>query len=143
MFVYFWLCWVFSAAGLFLKLQRAGLLSRPGARASHCGGFSCCGARALAITCSVISVHGLSCSEARGIFPDQGLNPSPALAGGLFTTESLGKPLWIHFIWNCLQHQRFFFFFFEGVGPIYLFFPFIACSFGVIAKNPLLLLFSR
>ena len=37
----------------------------------------------------------------------------------------------------------FFFFFFEGVGPIYLFFPFIACSFGVVAKNPLLLLFSR
>ena len=27
-----------------------------------------------------------------GIFPDQGSNLSPALAGGVFTTKSLGKP---------------------------------------------------
>ena len=60
--------------GLFLSCSEQ-LLSRPGARASHCGGFSCCRAQALASTHSVISVHGLSCSEARGIFPDQGLNP--------------------------------------------------------------------
>ena len=33
--------------------------------------------------------HGLSCSEAHGIFPDQGLNP--ALAGGFFTTEPPGR----------------------------------------------------
>ena len=38
-------------------------------------------------------VHRLSCSAARGIFPDQGLNPwYPALAGGFFTTGPLGKP---------------------------------------------------
>ena len=36
--------------------------------------------------------HRLSCCTARGIFPDQGLNPSPALAGGFFTTEPPGKP---------------------------------------------------
>ena len=52
-----------------------GVLSSRDVQASHCGGFSCCRARALASTHSVISVHGLSCSEARGIFPDQGLNP--------------------------------------------------------------------
>ena len=39
----------------------------------------------------------LSCSAACGIFPDQELNPSPALAGGFFfffffTTEPKGKP---------------------------------------------------
>ena len=42
--------------------------------------------------------HGLSCSAACGIFPDQGLNQSPALAGGFFTTEPPGKPLNILFM---------------------------------------------
>ena len=31
-----------------------------GARASHCGGFSCCGARALGVRASVVVVCGLS-----------------------------------------------------------------------------------
>ena len=40
---YFWLCWSFiTARGLSLVLCR-------GAQASHCGGFSCCGAQALGI----------------------------------------------------------------------------------------------
>ena len=58
-------------------------------RASHCGGFSCCRARALGAWASVVVahrlysagsvvvVHGLSCSVACGIFPDQGSNPCP------------------------------------------------------------------
>ena len=37
-------------------------------------------------------VHRLSCSEAFGIFLDQGLNMCPALAGRFFTTEPPGKP---------------------------------------------------
>ena len=60
-----------------------------GAWASHCGGFCCCGARALGAqasvvvarrlesTGSVVVVHGLSCFVACGFFPDQGLNPCP------------------------------------------------------------------
>ena len=51
---------------------------------SHCGGFSCCGAWALGaqasvvwLAGSVVVAHGLSCSTARGIFPDQGSNPCP------------------------------------------------------------------
>ena len=41
----------------------------------------------------MVVVHGLSCSAARGILPDQGSNPwSPALAGGFFTTGPPGKP---------------------------------------------------
>ena len=37
--------------------------------------------------------HGLSYSEACGIFPDKGLNPCPlALGGGFLTTAPLGKP---------------------------------------------------
>ena len=75
----------------FLQLRRAGATLRCGARASHCGGFSCCGARASGTRASVVValglqsagsvavVHGLSCSAARGIFPDQGSNPCPRL----------------------------------------------------------------
>ena len=40
-----------------------------------------------------VVMHGLSCSMACGIFPDQGLNVSPALAGRFFTPEPPGKPL--------------------------------------------------
>ena len=75
LFIYFWLCWVFVAArGLSLvavsggysllrcagfSLRRLLLLWSTGSRRA---GFSSCG-------------HGLSCSAACGIFPDQGSNP--------------------------------------------------------------------
>ena len=55
---------------------RAGATLSCGARASHCGGFSCCGARALGWD-----------------LPGPGLEPmSPALAGGFLTTAPPGKP---------------------------------------------------
>ena len=38
---------------------------------------------------SVVVAHGLSCSAACGIFPDQGSNP--ALAGGFLTTAPPGN----------------------------------------------------
>ena len=44
-------------------------------------------------TGSVVETHGLGCSLACGIFPNQGSKPlSPALAGGFFTTVPLVKP---------------------------------------------------
>ena len=81
--------------GLFCSCSEQGLLSSWGARASHCGGFSCCGAQALGpaglsswrhvssvveehglkSTGSVVVVHRLSCPTACGIFLDQGSNP--------------------------------------------------------------------
>ena len=46
-FFYFWVCWVFSALqGLSLVLASQATLHFS-AQASHCGGFSCCGAQAL------------------------------------------------------------------------------------------------
>ena len=64
-----------------------GLPSSCGARASYCDVFSCCQARALGCvgfsscgswesesTGSTVVVHGLSCSMACRIFPDQGWN---------------------------------------------------------------------
>ena len=48
---------------------------------------------------SVVVAHGLSCSAACGILPDQGSNPfSPALAGRLSTTVPPGKPLGLAFL---------------------------------------------
>ena len=43
----------------FLQLQRVGATLHCGARASHCGGFSCCGARSLGAWASVVVAHGL------------------------------------------------------------------------------------
>ena len=37
------------------------------ARASHCGGFSCCGARALGTWASVVVAHGLSSCGSRAL----------------------------------------------------------------------------
>ena len=61
----------------FLQLRWARATLRCCVQASHCGGFSCCGAWALGAWASVVVVHGLSCSTAWGIFPDQGSNPCP------------------------------------------------------------------
>ena len=47
------------------------------ARASHCGGFSCCRAQALVMRASIVVAHELNCSVACGIFPDQGSNLCP------------------------------------------------------------------
>ena len=72
--------------GLFATGGEQGLLSSCGAQASHCGGFSCCGALVLGSQASVFAapglqssgsvvvVHGLSCPAACGhvVFPDQG-----------------------------------------------------------------------
>ena len=70
----------------------------PLAQASSCDCFSCGDlgfsivAPRLWSTGSKVVAHGLSCSEAFEILLDQGLNPSPVLAGGFFTTELQGKP---------------------------------------------------
>ena len=60
LFTYFWLHWVFVLCTGFLQLRRAGTPLRCSARASHCSGFSCCGAWALGARASVVIAHGLS-----------------------------------------------------------------------------------
>ena len=71
LFIYFWLCWVFaSVRGLSLVAASGGHPS------SRCAGLS--PSRPLSRRAgSVVVAHGPSCSAARGIFPDQGLNPCP------------------------------------------------------------------
>ena len=58
--IYFWLRWVFVAAHGLSLVGRAGATLYCSARASHCGGFSCCGAQALGAWASVVVARGLS-----------------------------------------------------------------------------------
>ena len=69
---YFWLCWVFTAEGIFSLVEGWG--SSSCVHASHCGGFSC-GAQALGHVGSVV-MHKLSC-PLTWIVLDKGLNPCP------------------------------------------------------------------
>ena len=76
LFIYFWLCWVFvSVRGLSPVVESWGHSS------SRCAGLSL--SRPLVAehssrrASSVVVAHGLSCSMACGIFPDQGSNPCP------------------------------------------------------------------
>ena len=84
----------------FLQLWRAGATLRCGAQASHCSGFSCCGARALGARASVVVARRLSSYGAQAQFlysmwdlPGPGIEPVyPALADGFSTTAPPGKP---------------------------------------------------
>ena len=77
LFIYLWLCWVFvSVRGISLVVASGGHSS------SRCAGLSLSRPLLLRSTGSrragsVIVAHGPSCSAARGILPDQGLNPCP------------------------------------------------------------------
>ena len=58
-FLFFWLHWVFIAALGLSLVAVSGATLRCGAQASHCSGFSCCGARALGVWASVVVARGL------------------------------------------------------------------------------------
>ena len=59
-FLFYFYLFIFSCIGSsllhagFLQLQQVGATLCCGAWASHCGGFSCCGARALGARASVV-----------------------------------------------------------------------------------------
>ena len=110
----------------FLQLRRAGATLHCGARASHCGGFSCCRTWALGMRTSIVMVHGLSSCGAQALqhrlsscgtwaqllrsmwdLPRPGTGPgieplSPALAGGLLTTVPPGKSHICYILSNAL-----------------------------------------
>ena len=87
LFIYFWLHWVFIAARGLSLVAASGGCSSLRCTGFSLGGFSCCRAWALGawasvvVPCglwnagSVVVAHGLSCSAACRIFPDQGSNP--------------------------------------------------------------------
>ena len=77
LFIYLWLCWVF------VYVRGLSLVGASGGHSStRCAGLSLTRPLLLRSTGSrragsVIVAYGLSCSAARGIFPDQGSNPCP------------------------------------------------------------------
>ena len=101
--------------------------------ASHCRDFSCCQAQALGRTrASVVVVHGLSRSVARGIFQGQGSNSHPlhrqadsyllhhqevsgmsslCLVMVLVLKASLSVFIWLLQPVSCLVHARYIFFY--------------------------------
>ena len=115
-FIYLFICGCIGSSLLhvgFLQLRRAGATLRCGARASHCGGFSCCGTRALDARASVVVACGLQQlwlagyrAQAQqlwrtGLVAPRHVGSSqtrartqpPALTGGFLTTAPPGKPL--------------------------------------------------
>ena len=77
LFIYFWLCWVFVSVRGLSPVAASG-----GHSSSLCAGLSLSRPLPLRSTGSrragsVVVAHGLSCSTACGIFPDQGSNPCP------------------------------------------------------------------
>ena len=109
----------------FLQLRQSGATLRCSVQASHCGGFSCCGAWALGAWASVVVAHELSsCSRAlerrlsscgtraqllHGMWdiPGPGLEPmSLALAGGFLTTVPPGKPVLNIFNKECYSSSQ-------------------------------------
>ena len=61
------LCVSFFFLRSYIYLFLAALGLRCGVRASHCGGFSCCGAQALGTWASVVVARGLSSCGSRAL----------------------------------------------------------------------------
>ena len=114
---FFQLCWVFIAAcRLFSSCSEWWLLSSCSAQASHCSGFSCCGAQALRARASVVAGSRLrscglralehrlrspgarpSCSVACRIFPEEGLNLCPLIGRQILIHCATREVLMVYF----------------------------------------------
>ena len=88
----------------FSSCSEWGLLPRCSERASHCGGFSWCRARAPGARASTAVACGLSCPAACTIFLDQEQNWSPSLQGRFLTTGPPEKALYLHVLNLPLPH---------------------------------------
>ena len=83
--------------GLFSSFGSGGFsLGAMRARASHCGGFSCCGTRALGARASVVAAHGLiSCGALVQLtcilwnLSGTGIKPATSALTGRFPTTGL------------------------------------------------------
>ena len=95
--------------GLSPVVVGGGLPSGCGAWASHCGGFSCCGAWALGSWGSTTAARGSgSCGAlACGILLDQGSNLCPLqLADRFLTTGPQGSPWKVMSYWTAREGPK-------------------------------------
>ena len=113
-FLYLWLFFTLSACSFILGsslLPAVGATLCRGAQLSHCSGLLRCGAQvpgaqASAVVASglqsvgsAVMAHGLQLLHVTWNLPRPGIKPvSPALAGGLLSTASLGTSPWSSFI---------------------------------------------
>ena len=99
----------------FSNYRRWGLLSSCCVGASYCGGFSCCRARALGHTDSVVVEHGLSCSKVLGSSWIRDGNP----------VSCAGRWILSHWVAGSLQQlfQVGVFFFVKKWRPVYSYNP--------------------
>ena len=96
--IYFGCSGCLLLCGFFSSCGKQGPLSSCRVQASHCGGLACYRAGLLGMWASVLTAHGLSCSRAGGILPDQGSKPRILqLTDGFSPTEPPGKPLLLFF----------------------------------------------
>ena len=103
---------IFACAGSsllhvgFLQLQQARATLPCSEWASHCGGFSCCGAGGFG--CTGFSSCGAQASLLRSTWnlPGPGIEPVfPALAGGFLSTVPVGKSLSVSLYTNETTHR--------------------------------------
>ena len=88
--IHLWLRWGSAAARQLSLVAGRGLLSRCGAWAPHCGGFSV--AQALAHTRSAVVMRGLRCSAACGASLDRGSNPRRCTGRGTLSPRAARQP---------------------------------------------------
>ena len=94
-FSYFWPGWVFVPAWLFSACSKQGLPSSWDVWAPLCSSFSWEAQAPGGCTCFSSSGAQAELLLSPWALPRPGVKPmSSALAGGFFTTEALGKPLW-------------------------------------------------
>ena len=101
----FWLLWVFLAALRLLLVSASGGYSLLLVRGFLIAVASRCRAQAVKHAGSVFAVHGLNCSMAWGIFPDQELNPCP-LHWQWILNHWTTREVWIvYFKWFILENS--------------------------------------
>ena len=82
----------------FLRLRQAGPALCCCVQAAHCGGFPCCGVRALDAWASVVVAMGLVAPQHVGSFQSKDLTHVPWLAGRLSMSGPPGKSLFMTFL---------------------------------------------
>ena len=108
---YFWLCWVFVAVrGLSLVAvsRRYSVAMRGcwGARASHCSGFSCCGARALVTRAQYLWRTGLVALRRVGSFLTRARTRVPCVGRRILNHCATREALFVCF-WSIIDLQHY------------------------------------
>ena len=84
----------------FSSCSERELLPRCCTRASHCGGFSCCGARALGLVGSVAVTLRLGCSKAGGSSQTRDQTHIPCIVRGILNHWTTREAQNVYILWH-------------------------------------------